>query len=119
TFGVDDLYVVGAAARAAGPTGRALDAAYPKFVASTSQTTKTVRSDLSGLAASPPSPGFPDSGLGGSLIELPPGPVDSLLLLSSLVPDDPSSSTSSEQEEYTASTHLSVWPTTRFVRGAT
>jgi hypothetical protein len=118
-FGLDDLYVVPAGSMVAGPTGKALDANYPKFVASTSQTTKVIRSDQSGLAASPPANPSPDSGLGGpGLLEPPAGQLDTLLVLSSLVPDDPTSDASSEQEDYTGTVHLSVWPTTRFVRGA-
>jgi hypothetical protein len=118
-FGVDDLYIVPAGSMVAGPTGRALDANYPKFIASTNQTTKIIRSDQSGLAASPPANPSPDSGLGGpGLLEPPAGHLDTLLVLSSLIPDDPTSSADTEQEDYTGTVHLSVWPTTRFVRGA-
>jgi hypothetical protein len=119
-FGLDDLYVVAAAARAAGPTGRPFDASYPRFLKTTGEATKIVRSDLSGEFVEPrrtrnPAP---DVGLGGSLIEPPAGKLETLVVLSSLVPDDPSATADTEQEDHTATVHLSVWPRTRFVRGS-
>lgn len=118
TFGLDRLIVVRARSRAAGPTGKVNDSTYPKFVASTSETQKIVRSDLSGRVASPPANPFPDSGLGGSVLELPPGSVDVVLKLSSLVPDDPTSDTSSEQLSHSATVHLAVQPRVYLLRGS-
>lgn len=103
-FGLDYLVMVPARSRAVSKSGVANDSAYPDFIASTSDTTKTVRSDLSGLVASTGgNPGL-DSGLGGTPIELPPGDVSFCIKLSSLVADDPTSDTSSEQEEHTGVT---------------
>lgn len=116
TFGFDRLLCVKARQRAAGPTGKANDANYPKFVASTSETQKIVRSDLSGRVASPPSNPFPDSGLGGSPIELPTD-ADLVVKLSSLVPDDPTSDATTEQMSHSATVHLAVTPRVFLVRG--
>jgi hypothetical protein len=79
----DYIIVLPARSRALSPTGKHFDATYPAFFASTSQTAKTIRSDLSGMVASPPNPPMMDHGLGGSLIEPPPGAVDWLLKLGS------------------------------------
>lgn len=103
-FGVDYLMLVPARSRAVSKSGVANDSAYPDFVISTSDTTKIVRSDLSGLVASATgNPGL-DSGLGGTPIELPPGDVNFCVKLSSLVADDPTSDTTSEQKEHTGVT---------------
>ena len=85
-------------------SGVANDSAYPDFILSTSDTTKTIRSDLSGLVASAAGTAGPDSGLGGTPIELPPGDVNVFVKLSSLVADDPTSDTTSEQKEHTGVT---------------
>ena len=45
-----------------------------------------------------------DSGLGGSLIEIPAGTTEFFVKLSSLVPDDPTSDTTSEQLSHTGVT---------------
>lgn len=118
TFGLDELLLVAARKRAAGPTGKANDATYPKFVASTAETRKVIRTDLSGRVASGAGPLFPDSGLGGSVLELAPGNNDLLVKLSSTVPDDPTSNTASEQKEHTATVHLAVQPRVTLLRGS-
>lgn len=118
-YGLDELYLVPVRKRAANPTGIANGSSYPKFVASTAETTKTVRSDLSGLAAKPPANPFPDSGLDGmTQLELPPGNVDVLVKLASTVPDDPTSDTTSEQKEHSGTVHVSVWPRVHLLRGS-
>jgi hypothetical protein len=117
-FDVDYLTLVPARTRALGPTGKANDSTYPKFVASTAQTSKTIRSDLSGLVSSPPANAHPDSGLGGQLLELPTGSVDTLVKLSSLVPDDPTSDSTSEQANHSASVHYSITPRYRMLRAS-
>lgn len=116
-FGLDRLLCVRAKQRAAGPTGKANDANYPKFVASTSETQKIVRSDLSGRVAAPPANPFPDSGLGGSTIELP-SAADVAVKLSSLVPDDPTLDAATEQLSHSATVHLDVWPRTFLLRSS-
>lgn len=117
-FGVDYLELVPARARACGKSGVANDSAYPKFIASTADTSKTIRSDLSGLVGSAAANKGRDSGLGGSLLELPVGDVDVLLHLSSLVPDDPTSDTTSEQISHTGVTgSIVVWPRVHIAKG--
>lgn len=111
-FGLDYLWLVPGRQRALGPTGKPHDSSYPDFIASTADTQKRIRGgDLSGLVASGAGNFGRTSGLGGSLIELPPGDVDMLLKLSSVVPDDPSVDTTSEQIAHTSITgSVLVWP---------
>lgn len=104
SFGLDYLCLVPARSRAVSKSGVANDAAYPDFIISTSDTTKTVRSDLSGLVASAAGTAGKDSGLGGVPIEFPTGNVDVLIKLSSLVADDPTSDATSEQLSHTGVT---------------
>ena len=105
SFGLDYLVMVPVKQRACGKTGVANDSAYPKFISSTSDTTKTIRGqDLSGLVGSAAGNQGRDSGLGGSPIELPPGNVDLVVVLSSVVPDDPTVDTSSMQLSHTSTT---------------
>lgn len=120
SFVLDYLVLVPARKRALSPSGKALDSGFPKFIASTGNTTKRVRSDLSGRVNSGAygaANQHPDHGLGGSLLELPPGDVDMLVKLSSLVPDDPSSTTDSEQLAHTsAAVRLDVRPRWAYLR---
>jgi len=83
-FAIDYVAVVPAKQRALTPTGRALDSSYPRFINSTGTTTKTVRNDLSGWLGTTP---FPDSGLGGQVLEIPPGNVDMFIKPTLGVPD--------------------------------
>jgi hypothetical protein len=117
-IGVDYLVLVPSSSRCLSPSGKANDANYPKFVGSTGETKKTIRSDLSGLVAKPPLGAHPDSGLGGNLIEIPPGATDWLIKLSSLVPDDPTADTTTEQLAHTATVHLAVTPRYILARGS-
>jgi hypothetical protein len=103
-FGLDYVVMVPARARAVSKSGVANDSAYPDFIISTSDTSKTVRADLSGVVASAAGTAGPDSGLGGTPIEVPPGDVNFFIKLSSLVADDPSSDSNSEQKEHTGVT---------------
>ena len=121
SFGIDYLILAPARQRACGPTGKALDATYPKFVQSTSETVKTVKSDLSGRVKNPASYSrfeHPDAGLGGSLLELPAAAADLAVKLSSLVPDDPTSDTTTEQLSHTATVHLAVTPRYHLARAS-
>jgi hypothetical protein len=103
-FGLDYICVVPAKSRALSKTAVANDGTYPKFIIGTVDTTKTIRSDLSGLVASAAGYAGQDSGLGGSLVEIPSGATEFFVKLSSLVPDDPTSDTSSEQLSHTGVT---------------
>jgi len=109
-FGIDYLVLVLSRQRACSRSGVADDSGYPDFLSTTAEVSKTIRSDLSALIAAPGKWGHPDHGLGGQLLELPPGNVDTLLKLSSLVPDDPTVSSASEQLSHTAGIALSVTP---------
>lgn len=117
TFGLDYLWLVLARKHALSPDAKPNDSTYPDFVASTNATVKTIRSDLSGTVAQSGQNAHPDHGLGGSLLELPPGTVDVLVKLSSLVPDDPTSDATSEQLAHTGSTvALTVTPRWAYFR---
>lgn len=103
-FGADYVCLVPVRQSARGRTGVANDSGYPKFIASTSDTTKVVRSDLSGAVASAAGNAAVDTGLGGARLWLPPGNVDLLVKLSSTVPDDPTVDASDEQLSHTGVT---------------
>jgi len=121
SFGIDYLLFAPARQRACGPTGKANDSTYPKFVQSTSETSKTVKSDLSGRVKNPGSYSrfeHPDAGLGGSLLELPAAATDLTVKLSSLVPDDPTSDTTNEQLSHTAAVHVAVTPRYHLARSS-
>jgi hypothetical protein len=102
---IDYVMMVPARARALSKTGVAPDSYYPKFIGTTSSVQKTIFGrDLSGAIGVAGTNLGRDSGLGGSLIEVPPGNVEMLLKLSSAVADDPSSSVN----EVTL-THNTTW----------
>jgi hypothetical protein len=125
-FGIDYVMLVPARTRALGPTGKRNDATYPTFIKTggSGYTKKLVKSDLSGWAgwgANGNSIGnlMPDSGLGGSPIEMPPGNVSILLKLSGAVPDDPV--TTNDLDDATtaqAVTTVSVTPRYWVAKGA-
>lgn len=121
SFGIDYLFMAPARQRACTPTGKALDSSYPKFVQSTSQTLKTIKSDLQGRVRDPSSYSkyeHPDAGLGGALIELPAAATDIALKLSSLVPDDPTSDATNEQLSHAATVRFSVTPRYHLARAS-
>lgn len=117
-FSLDYLVMVPARARALSPSGKPNDSSYPDFIVSTADTTKLIRSDLSGRVGSAAGNTGRDAGLGGSLIELPVGNVDMLLKLSSLVPDDPTLDATSEQLSHTVTGTVTVTPRYWVGRGA-
>jgi hypothetical protein len=123
-FAIDKLQIYPARARVLGPSGKALGSSYPKFVQSTTETTKRIRSDLSAVVQSASSPPYPDYGLGGSgVIELPSkksaaGLVDVAVALSSLVPDDPTADATSEQLAYNGTVHVGVIPRVNLMQGS-
>ena len=74
SWALDNLLLLPLRSRALSPTGRDYSTVtYPVFVASTTEQTRIIRSDLSGVAQKPAAGEFPSHGLGGSLLELPPG----------------------------------------------
>lgn len=119
-WGLDYLIMHPARQRALSPTGEPNDAYYPDFVASTSETVKLIRSDLSGaiLTNSTTGTSHPDHGLGGSFIELPPGNVDMLVKLSSLAPDDTTSDATTEQLAHSATVSVNIIPRWHLLRSA-
>lgn len=91
-FSIDSVVIVPSKQRALTPTGRENDTTYPKFINSTaSNVKKLVKSDLSGwiYTGTGTAAYFPDSGLGGQLLEIPPGNVDLFVKSTRGVPDDP------------------------------
>lgn len=117
-FNLDHLWQVPTASFACSPTAQANDSFYPDFVSSTNETSKTIRSDGSGLVAKPPGYQHPDHGLGGAPLEFPTGDVDVTVRPASLVPDDPTSDTTTEQEEHNGTVHLALTPRWHFIRDA-
>lgn len=118
TFGIDYLVMVPSRARACSPSGKVLDTAFPRFITSIQETVKTIRSDLSGLVSKPPEYPFPDHGLGGNQLEIPPGSTDLLVKLSDLVPDDPTVNTTTEATELAAGVRVDVTPRSFMMRSA-
>lgn len=113
----DYALLVPARSRCLSPSGKELDSAYPLFISSTSVTTKTIKSDLSGVAREPGSlTSFPDHGLGGSLIEVAPGVTYWLIKLSDQVPDDPTPAAAHESLSYNTAVSLDVVPRSFFLR---
>lgn len=109
-WGVDYLMLVPASSRACGPSSKPNDGTFPPFVSSTAETSKVIRCDLSATVAKPPAYGHPDHGLGGQLLEIPPGEVTLVAKLSSLAPDDPTSDATTEQLAHSATVHAAVTP---------
>jgi hypothetical protein len=116
-YGIDELYLVVKRQRALQASAKPNDATFPKFVASTSETSKTIRSDLRGKVAQPPSAAYPDAGMGGAVLEIAPVVTDLFVELSSLVPDDPTSDATSEQLSHSATIHAAITPRIFLFRG--
>lgn len=116
-FGLDYIWMAPARSRALSPTGKPRDSSYPSFVASTSLMAKRIRSDLSAaLEVNDGGIAFRDHGLGGSILELPPGDLNLLMKLSSLVPDDPTVDATTEQTSHTATVRVDVTPRSYMLR---
>jgi hypothetical protein len=120
-FNLDYLLLAPKRGSALSPTGQYYDANYPEFISGIQETIKTIRSDASGLVArgvalGVANPAYPDHGLGGGgLLEIPAGPVDALLKLSSSPPDEPIPGTS-EQLAHTVAAHYAITPRFRTAR---
>jgi hypothetical protein len=117
-FRLDYIQVAPASSRALSPTGKPLDAAYPIFIASTSQTIKTIASDLSATVSQPGNAASGDHGLGGSLIEPNPGLFDMLVKLSNVVPDDPAPAATADQLQNSAALQVAVTPRSYMLRSS-
>lgn len=112
-YDVDYLICALARQRAVSPTGKSIGGAYPLFLDTAVSAVKTIRHDLSGFVRSVGGVDFPDSGLGGSLLELPPGDVDVLVKLSNAVPDEPAGIPGAD-EQLAYSADVQVTPTPRY-----
>lgn len=113
---IDYLLLTPSSQRCCSPSGKPNNPNFPPFIQSVGSTVKTIRHDLSGLVSKPGKNGHPDHGLGGQLLELPPGNVDMLVKLSSLVPDNPNSSPCTEQSVQEAAVSVTVTPRSYLVR---
>lgn len=90
TYGFDHALFLPARQRASTPSGKIQDSFYPAFISQTANTTesvKTVRHDLSavtkvGAPSASGKPAYPDVGLGGQLLEVGPGDVDVVTMIS-------------------------------------
>lgn len=123
TAGIDYLLLVPPAHRILGPTGKANDSNYPKFISVVgTEVTRKIMPDGSGRYSEPAvsSAEIAAPGLGGSLIELPSNGVDVdwLVKLSNLVPDDPTVNTATEQLSHSATVHLAVTPRVHLARSS-
>jgi len=119
TVGLDWIALVPADRRACSPTGEPLDSAYPRFMPTgTNAATKTVTPDLAGMLTTSGATNAADTGLGGSVIEMPAGNVDMLVLLSEQVPDEPSSGNLNGLSWTGTTMSLSVVPRYFLVRGS-
>jgi hypothetical protein len=124
-FAIDYVCVVPARQRALSPTAKTPNSSYPVFIPSSSGTAKIIRSNLTGWMKSnggtndyTASGYFPDSGLGGQLLEVPAASSFKLFLKSSAaVPDDPAAT---NVDTVSQSLTVSGWYTPRYylARGA-
>ncbi|MBA3689789.1 MAG: carbohydrate binding domain-containing protein [Actinobacteria bacterium] len=110
TIGLDDVYLMPARSHFVWPTGKSAagGSGYPAFLANPAETYRIVRSDLSSsitLGATT----WTSGGVGGSLVELPPGQVSVFGLAADRVPDDPTTLALAEVQG-SPSYHLSITP---------
>lgn len=89
----DHLIVVPSRQRALSPSGKELDTTFPSFVkaqsAGATTAKKLIKADLSGWVRTSSSQFYPDSGLGGQMLEVDPGTSRLFIKLTAAVPDDP------------------------------
>ena len=98
-FGIARVVLVPVRQRVCLPTRKdGTQSTYPAWSTSTTETVKTVDSDLTTFAYQPSvsSVPFAERSVGGTPVELPTGNVDLLVAASALVPDDSTVSTSTE-----------------------
>jgi hypothetical protein len=119
-FGLDYIFAAPSLQRVGGATAKPNDSFYPKWIASTNETTRITTTDLRGFAYRPSfSNPQPTAGhMGGAQIEFPATPIDVLVKTSSTVPDDPTIDNTADAIEHLGAIHLSVWPRVYLFRGA-
>jgi hypothetical protein len=113
-FAIDYLMVQPSRQRALTPTGKTPDSTYPKFLYSTAAATKTIQSDLKGWLTPSGGTRYPDSGLGGQMLELPPGNVDLFIKPTLGVPDN---TTTADDETKTLTVSGTIIPRYYLARG--
>lgn len=118
TVGLDWLVVLPADQRACSPTYEPLDSSYPRFMpTATGAASKTITSALAGsITAS--SITAPDTGLGGTPLELPPGDIDMFVLMSEAVPDEVPAATAAGTGYTNTTLSLGITPRFHLARGA-
>lgn len=120
---VDYLIVVPTQSKAQTPTGKIYDPYYyPEFMYKNSASgywQKRINTDLSGELSYEFNAPARHSGLGGNLLEFPPGDVDVLSKFSNVVPDDPSDIDSEESLTYPMGIHFDLIPRYRMARTTT
>ena len=109
TVTFNEMYIIPARSRCCGPTGKPLDSSYAQWTNNVLDN-KTIRSDLSGFNRGTGKPLAEAPGLGGSMIEFPPGNMAAFVKISDRVPDDPTSNTNSETTGIDAAFHFAVTP---------
>lgn len=109
-WGIDYVLVVPSLQRACSPSSKPYNSSYPAFITNVGATVKTIRHNLSALISKPGKNGHPDHGLGGQLLELPPGETDLVVKLSNMVPDSPQVTVTFDQPSYTGAVTVTVTP---------
>jgi hypothetical protein len=120
---LDGLILFPARRRAAQASGKAADNTYPSFqpmLSTLPLMTKIVKPDLSGLLVMADANPGPSCGLGGSLLEVPPGNLEVCVRPSAGVPDSPTVSVYDGQVESYANVgvHFGMTPRWQLARDA-
>lgn len=113
-MGIDYLMLCPVLQRSCGPSGKVNGETYPRFAQTAQAISKTIKSDLTALTGKPGKNGHPDVGLGGQLLEVPPGEAQLLAKLCSMVPDDPTELNNVSEQLAYSNTKVTVWVTPRF-----
>lgn len=119
--GVDYFLFVPRRTHVRGPEGKALDASYPEaFLSDTTWRARVFASDGTGYLIAPGKPDtrYPYHGIGGSALEMAPGPNTLTVKLSNHVPDDPTVGTGADYERIATAVHVAVTPRYITVRDA-
>jgi len=117
TLGIDYAMLIPARRRAASPSNVSGTDSYPTFLPGLANSQRTIRSDLSGLFSIPPAGASRYHGLGGSLIQVPPGLADVLVDVRSTVPADTDGGTNDALGD-PVTTMLDVVPRSNLLRSA-
>lgn len=120
-LGADYFFVVPRRTHVRSAEGKPLDSSYPEqFASSSSWRSRVWEADGSGYIVDPyrPDVRYPYHGIGGSMIELDPGPNTLVVKLSNHVPEDPTVGSGADYERIAATLHLAVTPRFMTVRDA-